>query len=162
MPVTDGTLNKRTGRPCYLLAIKITNGNFIFFYFQGLVLIFPSQDCSNFFSPISDFYSRLIRRPWCMPVILASAQGGPAVRMLQKSLMGNLFFLFSGGGRNRSSQDFFFFSGCELFFFIFPISDFHSITIAGPLCVPVDDSSGLFFLSADEPLTQWVDEECVY
>ena len=35
MPVTDCVFNKRTGRPCYLDAIKIADGDFIFFIFGG-------------------------------------------------------------------------------------------------------------------------------
>ena len=43
MPVTDCVFNKRTGRPCYLLAMKITNGEFIFFIFGDRTKSFQSR-----------------------------------------------------------------------------------------------------------------------
>lgn len=89
-----------------------------------------------------------------MPVIFSKRTGRPCCEDAIEIANGEfIFFIFGGGVEIVPVKIFFSSRGCELFFFIFPISDFHSITIAGPLCVPVDDSSGLFFLSADEPLT---------
>jgi len=82
MPVTNCVFNKRTGRPCYFDAIKIADGDFIFFIFGGWVEIVPAKIVPDFFS--HSCFSRHTQGPrYCYAIKIANGDF--------------IFFYFRGG-----------------------------------------------------------------